>query len=273
MSINQQRKNHIIILIIFGMSIVPVMLAWVFLHFAPVKLTNKGELITPVVPTVIPSEVASGVSDYRGYDAYSTENLNELKGHWLIANVIPTEHCNEVCLKAMVLTKQLRIMLNRDLPRTRRIALVFKDPNPDQAAQWWLKDTLLWMLETTRGKSDEAKKADAALYNKLLSEENKVDAAVVRKLLDPENKLDDTLITDLMVQKDSQLAKKSDLIRIKPSASMMSKLTALRKGDIPDGMLFLIDPQGNVMMQYEPGFDPYKVKNDLMQLLRASQIG
>jgi hypothetical protein len=38
-------------------------------------------------------------------------------------------------------------------------------------------------------------------------------------------------------------------------------------------MLLLIDPLGNIMMQYEPGFDPYKVKNDLMHLLRASQIG
>jgi len=38
-------------------------------------------------------------------------------------------------------------------------------------------------------------------------------------------------------------------------------------------MLLLIDPQGNVMMRYEPGFDPYKVKNDLLHLLKISQIG
>ena len=34
-----------------------------------------------------------------------------------------------------------------------------------------------------------------------------------------------------------------------------------------------MDPMGNLMMQYEPGFDPYKVKSDLMHLLRISQIG
>jgi hypothetical protein len=42
---------------------------------------------------------------------------------------------------------------------------------------------------------------------------------------------------------------------------------------VPDGMLFLIDPLGNLMMQYEPGFNTYKVKDDLMHLLRISQIG
>jgi hypothetical protein len=42
---------------------------------------------------------------------------------------------------------------------------------------------------------------------------------------------------------------------------------------MPEGMLFLIDPLGNLMMQYEAGFNTYKVKDDLMHLLRISQIG
>lgn len=36
---------------------------------------------------------------------------------------------------------------------------------------------------------------------------------------------------------------------------------------------FLMDPLGNIMMQYESGFDPYKVKSDLHKLLKISQIG
>jgi hypothetical protein len=34
-----------------------------------------------------------------------------------------------------------------------------------------------------------------------------------------------------------------------------------------------MDPLGNLMMQYDPGFDPYDVKKDLKKLLKISQIG
>jgi hypothetical protein len=54
---------------------------------------------------------------------------------------------------------------------------------------------------------------------------------------------------------------------------LVQKLKKIRNTDIPEGMLFLMDPFGNLMMQYEPGFDPYKVKKDLGKLLRISQIG
>ena len=47
----------------------------------------------------------------------------------------------------------------------------------------------------------------------------------------------------------------------------------IKAGVMPEGMLFLIDPLGNLMMQYEAGFNTYKVKDDLMHLLRISQIG
>jgi hypothetical protein len=37
--------------------------------------------------------------------------------------------------------------------------------------------------------------------------------------------------------------------------------------------LYLIDPLGNLMMRYPVDADPYKVKNDLVKLLKASSIG
>lgn len=39
------------------------------------------------------------------------------------------------------------------------------------------------------------------------------------------------------------------------------------------GHLLLMDPLGNVMMQYPADFDPYGVLKDLMHLLKVSQIG
>lgn len=244
--INQQKKNQLLILLIFGMTIIPFLIAWALKdHSGLLKgSTNNGQLITPPVTTER--------SDFTGFDSFSVNNMSELAGHWLMVNVIPNDHCNEVCLEAILKTRQLRLMLNKELPRTRRIVVVFNEPAPEQTEQLWLKDTLLWRLRRTESQDDRA------LYLSLLHEENRLDDALVTKLIGQENRA---------------FALNSDLIRVKPSAAMIKKLAEIRKGNIPDGMLFLMDPLGNLMMQYEPGFDPYKLKSDLMHLLRISQIG
>jgi len=115
-----------------------------------------------------------------------------------------------------------------------------------------LKDTLLWRLRNTKNKEDNS------IFLSLLHEENKIDGKLIDRLIVNENR---------------EFALKSELIRVKSSAGLAKKITDIRKNNIPEGMLFLIDPLGNIMMQYEAGFDTYKVKDDLMHLLRISQIG
>jgi hypothetical protein len=167
--------------------------------------------------------------------------------------VIPTSHCDENCLDALLKTRQLRLMLNKDLPRTRRMVMIAENNiAPEIAQQWWLKDALLWRLHQNENKNDEL------LFSRLLREENNIDDALLSKLIGKDNKA---------------FALNSDLIRVVPNAVLQKKIAGLRKDGIPDGMLFLIDPLGNIMMQYNPGFDPYQVKGDLTHLLRISQIG
>jgi hypothetical protein len=242
----QQKKNRLLILAIFGLTIIPFLIAWGLKEnpWLVKGTTNSGQLITPVVTTE--------TNDFIGFDDFSAANKGELAGHWLIVNVIPNTGCNEVCLDSLLKTKQLRIMLNKELPRTRRVALVFKEPAVEEAKQWWLKDTLLWRLRRTDNKEDNA------LLLSLLREENKINDALIEKLIGTENR---------------EFALNSELIRIKPSAELTKKIIEIRHGAVPDGMLFLIDPLGNLMMQYEPGFNAYKVKDDLMHLLKISQIG
>jgi hypothetical protein len=243
---NQQKRNRLLIVAIFAMSIIPFLIAWVF-YQNPGLLsarTNYGQLITPPVVT--------SRDDFQGFDSFSRENISELAGHWLIANVIPGAHCREVCLDAVLKTRQLRLMLNKDLPRTRRVVLILDQAPAELADQWWLKDALLWRLHR------ENDKAAQTLFANLLQEE---------KLLN------DQLVAQLLGQENKASAVNSDLIRVIPSAQLRNKLAVLRKGSLPDGMLLLIDPLGNVMMQYEPGFDPYQVKSDLLHLLKISQIG
>jgi hypothetical protein len=193
------QKNRLLILLLFGMALIPFLLAWTLNGKAPFieGTTNKGQLITPVV--------ATQRSDFMGLDKFSADNIAELKGHWLMLNVVPTEDCSKICLEAIHKTKQLRLMLNKDLTRTRRAVIFFKNVKPETTDQWLQNDKVL--------------------------------------------------------------------LKVKPSAPLSTKISDIRKGTIPEGMLFLMDPLGNLMMQYEPGFDPYKVKSDLMHLLRISQIG
>ena len=196
--INQQ-KNRLFILLIFGMAIIPFALAWILGGKAPFieGHTNKGQLISPVV--------ATERTDLIGLDVFSADNIGELKGHWVMLNVVPQADCNSICLEGIHKTKQLRLMMNKDLTRTRRAVIFLKDVPPETANNWLQDDKVL--------------------------------------------------------------------LKVKPSAVLSKKIAEIRYHDIPDGLLLLMDPMGNLMMQYEPGFDPYKVKSDLMHLLRISQIG
>ncbi|MCX7085378.1 MAG: hypothetical protein NTY69_07530 [Methylococcales bacterium] len=242
----QQKKNQILIIAIFSMTIIPFLIAWGLKENPSLVkgTTNRGQLVVP--PITIPPE------DILGFDDFSSNNIKELRGHWLIVNVIPNEGCNEICLEALLKTKQLRLMLNKELPRTRRVAIIIKNPSEEISNQWWLKDTLLWRLNRPDDKESQT------LYSSLLHEDNKIDTSLIDKLIKNENK---------------EVALNSDLIRVKVGAEFINKIAAVSKGGISDGMLFLIDPLGNLMMQYESGFNTYKVKDDLMHLLRISQIG
>ena len=63
------------------------------------------------------------------------------------------------------------------------------------------------------------------------------------------------------------------LLKIQPLPSLRGKLEGIFGATIPEGVLLIMDPLGNLMMKYPAGYDPYKVKNDLSKLLRISQIG
>ena len=61
------------------------------------------------------------------------------------------------------------------------------------------------------------------------------------------------------------------LLKIKLSPDLREKFQHAQS--YQDASLLIMDPLGNLMMRYESGYDPYKVRNDLSKLLRISQIG
>lgn len=181
------------------MSIIPFGIAWYLSSNAAWMggATNNGKLITPPITTEI--------TEFVGFDDFSLKNMKELPGRWVLINVIPDKDCNSICQQAIHKTKQIRLMMNKDLTRIRRLVIIIPEINSELAKPWWKDDVRL--------------------------------------------------------------------LRSKPVLSLVQKLKKIRNSDIPDGMLFLMDPLGNLMMQYEPEFDPYKVKSDLYKLLKISQIG
>lgn len=196
---NQITKNHRTIIVLALMTLIPFSFAWYLTtdpDFRPGS-TNNGDLIIPVITTER--------SELQGIDEFSVNNIDELKGHWVMLNIIPAKQCNKTCTEAIHATKQIRLMINKDLTRTRRAVIVMQGEQQQAYQPWWDED--------------------------------------------------------------------DRLLKVKPVVTLAEKIRELLGAEMADGQLILMDPLGNLMMQYKSGFDPYAVKRDIKKLLRISQIG
>lgn len=194
-------RNRLIVVLIAMISIIPFGVAWYLAkHTDMVKdrpKVNYGQLITPALPIDYAELLQTPVT--------SAENLPEVKGHWIMVQVASGPVCNAACQDTAQKTGRLRLMLNKEISRVRRL-LLFAAP------------------------------AEVAGVQELAG-------------LDP---------TLLMVGL-------SDGLRQRLQQAVGEPLT--------EGGVLLLDPFGNAMMWYKPGFDPYGILRDLQRLLKNSQIG
>ena len=194
-------RNRLMILLIAMISILPFGFAWYLAkHTEMIKnqpKANYGHLITPARPIDYAELLQTPIS--------AAETLPEIKGHWIMLQVASGPVCNETCKATAGKTVRMRLMLNKELSRVRRLLLV-----PGEA-----------------------------------------DAASMKEIAEH----DPTLL----------VAGLSDGLRQRLEEAVGAPLS--------EGGLILLDPFANVMMWYEPGFDPYGVLRDLKRLLRNSQIG
>ncbi len=119
------------------MSIIPFAIAW-YLADNPEKVrlgTNNGDLITPPVMTEI--------SEFSGNDAFTANNIKELQGHWILVNVLPQTPCNEACLEALYKTRQITLMMGKDISRIRRAVAMFEKYQPSHLTNEWQQDQQL----------------------------------------------------------------------------------------------------------------------------------
>jgi len=187
------------LILIFIICAAPLLLAWLLFQ-NPQWLsgrTNHGNLIVPAVPI--------DRSKLSGFDAFAGKNLNEIKGHWVLLHVVTGQGCHKVCKESLYKTKQIRLMLNKDLLRLRRVLMLDEEAEERQVG---------------------------------------------------EQRQDDPY-----------------LLRVRPEQRVVDLLSDAIGRPLQEGMVFVMDPIGNVLLWYPPGFDPYGVKKDLKRLLSVSRIG
>jgi len=166
--IDQTNKNQRTIIILALMTIVPFTIAWLLTESASFRpaSTNNGNLIVPIITTE--------KADFTGIDAFSAENMSELPGHWVMLNYIEGNECDKTCSDSIHATKQIRLMLNKDLTRVRRAVVIELGNQALAITEWWKEDLRLLKI-----------KPNAALLEKIriYKPEGLVNGAII--IMDP----------------------------------------------------------------------------------------
>lgn len=158
--------------------------------------TQHGELIQPPrpLPQIALEPVAGGPPREDG-----------LRGAWHLVYLAPVD-CGRDCLDSLVTTRQVRLALDKDMTRVRRVYLYPGDSGPAPALAAEHPDLWLASLAGAGG------------------------------------------------------------------ATLAAEFPGSAAAGEP-GRWFLVDPLGNLMMAYPPGFTPKGLLKDLERLLKLSHIG
>lgn len=195
------RRNRLILFLIALICLVPFAIAW-YLAKNPQMVegrqkSNYGHLISPAQPFEY--------ADFFHNPITPAETLPEIRGRWVMLQVAAGPSCNDLCRQTAHKTAQIRLMLNKEIARVRRLLLL-------------------------SGQADTS-------------------------AVQPLTAADPTLLVAGLAE------------------PLQRRLQEALGMPLVDGMVLLMDPFANVMMWYDPGFDPYGALRDLQHLLKISRIG
>lgn len=112
-------RNRLIIVAIALTVVVPFGAAWYLAQHRELlsdgKHANKGKLIDPAQPV--------GLEELLRRPLSGPETAAELKGHWLMLQPMTGTACSDVCRETAEKTGRIRVMLNKELSRVRRVLL------------------------------------------------------------------------------------------------------------------------------------------------------
>jgi len=108
-------KNRLKLVFIATLFSLPVMSAWIVFKNPELikgsKTKNYGELIMPAIPSKLSDFITEG----------SAEDLDDIKGRWVLLHVDFDGLCSETCEKSVHILGQLNTLLNKDAKRFKRV--------------------------------------------------------------------------------------------------------------------------------------------------------
>lgn len=112
---NKRTQLYVLLALFFG----PLLVAWIwFFHFEDVRpgTVNNGDLIEPLVP----------VGDLELYPRGEGEAARPFADDWFVVLVAPRA-CDAECERALYLTRQVWIRLNKEADRVQRVLIAGPD--------------------------------------------------------------------------------------------------------------------------------------------------
>ncbi|OQW94396.1 MAG: hypothetical protein BWK79_06055 [Beggiatoa sp. IS2] len=139
---NTQTKKRLLLIFIAALFFVPLIISFTLFQqgWRPIGQTNYGTLINPAQSlTHLSTLTFETVTDKQPFP------LSNLWGKWTLITVVQ-EDCVEACQDTLYKMRQVRLALNQNTTRVRRVLLV-NDPNrltkPDEIATVYAGTLLL----------------------------------------------------------------------------------------------------------------------------------
>jgi hypothetical protein len=113
-------RNRLLIVSIILISALPFGAAWYLSQHTELvhdrQKSNYGHFVSPPLPLDYAELLQNPVS--------AVDSLSEVKGRWVLVQLVTASGCDSACLETSHKTAQLRLMLNKEISRVRRLLLV-----------------------------------------------------------------------------------------------------------------------------------------------------
>jgi hypothetical protein len=120
-------RNRLMVISIALICIIPFGFAWYLAKNPQIisdrQTTNYGHLIAPARTIDYDLFFQSPVT--------TVENLPEMKGHWVIVQIVASPVCGDSCKQTLQKTEKVRLLMSKDIPRVRRLLLFPGKADPD----------------------------------------------------------------------------------------------------------------------------------------------
>lgn len=153
-------RNRALIVFIALISIIPFAAAWYYAKNPQLitQRSNYGSLILPPKPLDYGELLARPVNQ--------SDMSSEIKGRWVMLHVV-SGTCADRCAETLHKTRQIRLMLNKEIPRVHRLLLVGDDSAAAGLAPVLKDDETLLVAVTSEALSQKL----AAVVGKPLAED------------------------------------------------------------------------------------------------------